>query len=262
MNDLKEKVVVITGGSSGIGLAIVKQLLNTEIKFLAMFELDHENSRKIVKDLEKVYKSKIGLYPCDVSKTSQLEENFEKVFQTYNTVDILINNAGIAHEDNPELMMDVNYKAVVLASLMVIKRIGKHKGGEGGTIVNIASTLGLQNIFYPIYCSTKHAVVSFTRTMEQHYETTGVRVVAICPGLTDTPILDTTYNNLEFNTYYLMDISSLKKQSPDTVAAAVMKIIKEGNCGSVWVVDNDEPPFAVKYHPQIDLLANSIKSNL
>lgn len=56
-------------------------------------------------------------------------------------------------------------KAVVLGSLMMIDRMGKHKGGKGGVIVNTASILGLKNIGMPIYCSTKHAVVSFTRCM-------------------------------------------------------------------------------------------------
>lgn len=81
----------------------------------------------------------------------------------------------------------------------MVKRVGKHHNGKGGTIVNIASVLGIRNIWFPIYCSTKHAVVSFTRTMAQHFHVTGVRMVAICPGLTNTPIIqNSAIGNLDF----------------------------------------------------------------
>lgn len=122
---------------------------------------------------------------------------------------------------------------MVLATLALIDRIGRRKGGRGGVIVNISSIVGLFNLDAPIYCSTKHAVVSFTRTMRVHlyiyvciymkyaytnkrarinqctcvlylqkqFEITGARVVAICPGLTETSLVTNHAGGLEYTDY-------------------------------------------------------------
>ncbi|EFN86416.1 15-hydroxyprostaglandin dehydrogenase [NAD+] [Harpegnathos saltator] len=76
---------------------------------------------------------------------------------------------------------------------------GKHKGGEGGLIVNISSILGLfsQNCMMPVYCVTKHAVVGFSEATANFYHDTGVRIVMLCPGLTLTPlVVDQPLENL------------------------------------------------------------------
>ncbi|KAJ8687885.1 hypothetical protein QAD02_023680 [Eretmocerus hayati] len=243
--DIKGKVGIITGATGGIGSQIVNQLLENEIKFIALFDLDNVKTRKKFDDLKQIYGNRVGFFSCDVTKTAELAENFDQVLKIYPTVDILINNAGIIHEDEPEKMIDMNYKAVVLGSLMFINRFGKHKGGKGGVIVNTASIAGLVNLNLPIYCSTKHAVVSFTYSMAEQYKTTGVRVVAICPGVTVTPLLDDIPRGLDFiNNDRLLE--PFPVQQPDNVAKAFIKIIQKGESGDVWVSEKNEAPYSVR----------------
>ncbi|OXU30567.1 hypothetical protein TSAR_007172, partial [Trichomalopsis sarcophagae] len=178
--------------------------------------------------------------------------NFDKVMESHKTIDILINNAGIAGENKPELLVDVNLKALIVASYNIIERIGKHKGGKGGVIVNIASIVGLASGISPVYCATKHGVVGFTRTLQMSYGVTGVRVLAICPSFTNTGIIKMgVVNDLEYLKQEGIDAvpADIYLQSPDSIAKAVIDAIKtEDGDASVWVARRDEPafPFAEK----------------
>ncbi|XP_016841512.1 15-hydroxyprostaglandin dehydrogenase [NAD(+)] [Nasonia vitripennis] len=257
IREVKDKVVVITGGTSGIGLSIAKHMLKNGAKYVALFELDHENSRIVFDELHKQYHDRIGFYPCDVTKTDLIYNNFDKVMESHKTIDILINNAGIADDNKPELSVDINLKALVVASYKFIARIGKHKGGKGGVIVNIASTAGIVSGVLPVYCATKHGVVGFTRTLQMSYGLTGVRVLAICPSFTNTPIVKLTLNDdLKFLEPVLRFMSDVYFQSPDSVAKAVIDAIKSSDGdASVWAVKRDEPAFPVAekedYHDYI-----------
>ncbi|OXU30576.1 hypothetical protein TSAR_007181 [Trichomalopsis sarcophagae] len=246
--DINNKVAIITGGAGGIGAAIVNRLLEHGIKLVALFDLDNSNTKENFMDLQKKYGKRVELYLCDVTNKAQFEENFDKVLKTHKTIDILFNNAGIGSDIHTELMIDLNYKAVVLGSILFIERLGKHKGGKGGIIVNTASILGLRNLdCLPIYCSTKHAVVSFTRCLDVQYNTTGVRVVAICPGVTATPLLSNISKAMDFIvTDVEKSFKELKSQAPEFVADAVVKIIQKGKSGDVWVAEDSQAPYAVK----------------
>ncbi|OXU30577.1 hypothetical protein TSAR_007182 [Trichomalopsis sarcophagae] len=246
--DIKNKVAIITGGAGGIGVAIVKRLLEYGIKLVALFDIDNSNTKKIFMDLQKRYGKRVELYPCDVTNKAEFEENFDKVLKTHKTIDILFNNAGIGSDIHTELMIDLNYKAVVLGSILFIERLGKHNGGKGGIIVNTASILGLRNFdCLPVYCSTKHAIVSFTRCLDVQYNNTGVRVVAICPGLTVTPLLSSVTKPMDFIvTDIQKSFRELKTQAPECVADAVIKIIQKGKSGDVWVAEDSQAPYAVK----------------
>ncbi|NP_001161174.1 alcohol dehydrogenase-like isoform X1 [Nasonia vitripennis] len=252
IREVKDKVVVITGGTSGIGLSIAKLMLKNGAKYVALFELDHKNSRIVFDELHKQYHDRIGFYPCDVTKTDLISDNFDKVMESHKTIDILINNAGIAGENEPELLVDVNLKALVVASYKIIDRIGKQNGGKGGVIVNMASIAGIASGISPVYCATKHGVVGFTRTLQLSYGVTGVRVLAICPSFTNTPIIKMgVVNDLEYLKQEGIDTvpADVYLQSPDSVAKAIIDAIKtEDGDASVWVVTRDEPafPFAEK----------------
>ncbi|XP_039429106.2 alcohol dehydrogenase 2-like [Culex pipiens pallens] len=124
--------------------------------------------------------------------------------------------------------------------------MSRNKNGNGGIVVNISSIAGLEPLpFCVTYSATKFGIVGFTRSMGQQiiYNKTGVKVMAICPGATETAI----YNNagisiLSFpwmSEYIEQLILAYKTQQPEVVGKAVVKIITEGNNGSVWVVSED-----------------------
>ncbi|XP_043260461.1 15-hydroxyprostaglandin dehydrogenase [NAD(+)]-like [Colletes gigas] len=130
--------------------------------------------------------------------------------------------------------------------------MGKHKGGKGGVIANVASIAGLLVLHKsPVYCSTKHAVVGFSRCLQDNYGQTGVRALVLCPGFTDTSILkNISQKGLDFidndanKTFYDYTL-----QSADHVGKAMVGLIQKGGNAGIWVVENAEPPYAVEIPP-------------
>jgi 15-hydroxyprostaglandin dehydrogenase (NAD) len=201
--------------------------------------------------LRKKYKNcRYEYYACDVKDVSEFTACYERVLAHKSYVDILINNAGVIDDKNIDLTIDVNFKAVVHGTMIAVERMGKHKNNKGGVVVNVASKLGLENhSSLPVYCASKHAVVSFVRSMKEHNKTLGVRIVSLCPGQTNTNMIkpDNLRNSaLEFVSQDEIDqLQHPYIQSPDSVASAIIEIIKRGNEGDVWLAQHDQPPFYV-----------------
>lgn len=89
-------------------------------------------------------------------------------------------------------MINVNVAALVRGTLLGLEYMGKHKKGKGGHIINVASIYGLQGLSgSPIYCGTKHFVIGFSRSIGDKYygQLTGVKVMTVCPGVTDTSMI-------------------------------------------------------------------------
>ncbi|CAB0043612.1 unnamed protein product [Trichogramma brassicae] len=142
--------------------------------------------------------------------------------------------------------------AVINCSLVGIDRMGHHHKGHGGAIVNVASIFGLRTSpAFPIFAATKWGVVGFTKSMRDHRENLGVRVMAMCPGLTETSLLhrDIKEETLPFIPEAMLNEAfqcSTYIQQPESVGAAIVKMIEEGEAGAVWVSEDNEPPYAVK----------------
>ncbi|XP_032454719.1 alcohol dehydrogenase 1-like [Nasonia vitripennis] len=104
--------------------------------------------------------------------------------------------------------------------------MGNHKGGKGGVVANIASIVGLMiTPAAPIYAATKHDIISFVKSMEGHNETLGVRVVCICPHLTDTSMVANLEEKnllLDFCKDLIHESYKTMKQKPETVASAII----------------------------------------
>ncbi|KAL7304572.1 hypothetical protein TKK_0003355 [Trichogramma kaykai] len=259
--EIADKICLITGGLGGIGTALIERLLLKRAKFVAILDLAGEANEKKSDELLSRHGSRVGFYKCDVTNKAEFIDIFDRVLGEFGAIDILVNNAGVANENTPDLVMDTNYKATVNGCLAMIDRMGKHRGGRGGCCcVNTASIMGLVNGLLPIYCSTKHAVVSFTRTMDDlQCKNTGVRVMAVCPGLTETPMIvdimtkKLSYVDLSPN----VDVARMITQPPDHVAEAFVAVIERGRSGEVWVCEDNLPPYPVQDCPDYKTLKRS-----
>lgn len=184
---IKNKVAIVTGGSSGIGASIVEELLAEGVK-VANFDLSegtltHDN---------------LLFASVDVSSRESVEAGLAKVLETFGTVDALVNNAGI---NIPRLLVDskdaksefelsdaifdkmiaVNQKGVYLMS-QAVGRVLAEK--QSGVIINMSSESGLEGSEgQSCYAATKAAVNSFTRSWAKELGKQGVRVVGIAPGI-------------------------------------------------------------------------------
>ncbi|XP_017776587.1 PREDICTED: 15-hydroxyprostaglandin dehydrogenase [NAD(+)]-like [Nicrophorus vespilloides] len=242
------KVALVTGGANGIGICMVRELLKNGVKGVVMADVNSTLGEKYSKELgDKVYFMKV-----DVTNKQQLESAFKMAFTKFGGLDIVCNNAGIFDEVNWEMTIAVNINAVVQGTLLGFQYMGKDKNGKGGVIVNTGSILGLQAIASgPVYSGTKHFVVNFDRAFGTpfYYDRTGVKVVTICPGITDTILLKQVKGLEAFDglTKYANDqLMAMPLQPAENVARGMITAISQGENGSAWVAALNKPAYEEK----------------
>jgi hypothetical protein len=179
------KVAIITGGSSGIGLAIVQAFLNDNYQ---VFNLD-------------IKPSKYGeFYHCDLTQPVQIKNAIADIAQN-NKIDILICNAGMHYsgtieqtdDDTFDHMFALNVKGAIHAIKQVLPSM---KAQKSGTILIISSdqaVIGKRNSF--AYNLTKHALASLAKTTALDYAEFGIRANAVCPGTIETPLYHQAIKN-------------------------------------------------------------------
>lgn len=205
MRGLEGKNAIVTGGSSGIGQAIAVRLgqegVNVAINYVGRVDGACETKTAIERGLDSCMASmqsngtKPILVEADVSDERQVAGMFDEVMSTYGSIDILINNAGIQiAEDSEHLSVDdfdrvlgVNLRGSFLCAQHAIRSMLEH--GTAGSIVNVSSVH--QIIPKPRFLSysvSKGGMQNLTRTLALEYASRGIRVNAVAPGATITPI--------------------------------------------------------------------------
>lgn len=185
-----EKVAVITGGASGIGLATAKKLLSEGAKVVLVDW--NEDVSEIAKTLNN---DAIGI-KCDVSSDTDVQKCVNEIKEKFGHINFLVANAGIgggpnkAHEvsvDEWNKVIGVNQTGVFLMNKYVISEMLKN---GGGAIVNTSSMYGLVGTTMSFaYSASKGAINQMTRSLALTYARDNIRVNAVAPGYVDTPIL-------------------------------------------------------------------------
>lgn len=125
--------------------------------------------------------------------------------------------------------------------------------GRGGTVINVASVMGLVPVSgCPVHTMTQFGIIGFTRSLGygNHFDRTGVRVMALCPGFTNTQLLSEAIGNCindKFACELEKEIEDSCVQEPEFVAKALIKMLKEGSNGSIWVSENCLEAYEVDY---------------
>ena len=194
MSDQGQRVALITGATSGIGLAIAKSLAAQGNKvFICARNAD--NVALTVKQLREEGLEAHGI-ACDVRSAGDVRAFVTAAVDRYNSVDILVNNAGrsgggVTANIADELWFDVintNLNSVFLVTRDVLS-IGGMGRKPWGRIVNIASTAGKQGVVLGApYSASKHGVVGFTKALGNELGKSGITVNAVCPGYVETPM--------------------------------------------------------------------------
>ncbi|KAL0870991.1 hypothetical protein ABMA27_004808 [Loxostege sticticalis] len=243
------KTFLITGGASGLGAGYVESFLKDGAKSVAILDISEQAGKALVEKLNKVYPGKVIFIKWDVSNEENLIRAFNEVVEKFKTVDVLINNAGIMNDSSHiwRKASEVNYLGLVSLTLKGIKHMNKEEGGKGGTIINVASVAAfMKNPFLPIYAGAKAAVLQFTHSIASGLtEDTGVRVMTMCFGATDTPLL----HNLDKLVYdqkfgkVLLDLvdDDYIIQKAESAIKGVVDTFKQGYNKSVWLVADDKP---------------------
>lgn len=188
----KNKVALVTGGSRGIGEAIVKQL--SEEGAIVYYTYVNE-TEKIEKEIQCAAETNIYPIKSDVSDYNSVESTIKKIVEEKNSIDFVINNAGITRDRAFALMKVGNWEEVINTNLNgtfnvcknVIMKMVKQKSGK---IVNITSVSGMVGTPYQTnYSASKAGIIGFTKSIAREVAGNGITVNAVAPGLINTDIL-------------------------------------------------------------------------
>jgi 3-oxoacyl-[acyl-carrier protein] reductase len=195
MNLLKGKVVLLTGGSRGIGSSIAEECVKNGADLAFTYLSSEEKAQRIVKELESSG-TKVKAYRSDASDFSQAEELVKQVLEEFGKIDVLINNAGITR-DNLMLRMSeeqwdevvrVNLKSVFNLTKQVLRPMLKNRGGS---IINMSSVVGVfGNAGQANYAASKAGIIGFTKSIAKEVGSRGIRCNAIAPGFIETEMTE------------------------------------------------------------------------
>ncbi len=191
MTDLAGKIVVVTGGASGIGLATVEKLAGLKA-VVVVGDLAAEPSPALRGLMDK-YKQDLSYVPLDVASRESCHRFVSGVVERYGRIDGLVNNAGIcpnegemASDELYDRIMSVNLKGVWhmgTEAIQVMKAQTAGPNGGKGVIVNTASDAALKGIKgIAAYTASKHGVLGLTRTWCKEWTPVGIRINAVAPG--------------------------------------------------------------------------------
>lgn len=222
-----DKVVVVTGASSGIGLAIAHRLSKNGCKVFGLARRDFSD------ELFKCFKA-------DITDIQSVEKVFAEVYESEGRIDAVVNNAGMgiagaveyANLDSIQRIFDTNLTALVKISSIAVKYLKKSKGN----LINIGSVAGELPIpFQACYSATKAGVLNFSLALDGELRRFGIKVTVIQPGDTKTGFTkariieggEADYNGRIDKSVKRMEHDEQNGKSPDSVAKAVQKTLKK-----------------------------------
>jgi 3-hydroxybutyrate dehydrogenase len=188
---LKGKTALVTGSTSGIGLGIAKALARQGANIVLNGFGDSEGPKAEIAALGV----KVGYHEADMSKPAQIEAMMKYAAETFGSVDVLVNNAGIQHvakiEDFPperwDAVIAINLSSAFHATRLALPAMKK---ANWGRIINLASVHGLvASAEKSAYVAAKHGLVGLTKVTALETATTGITCNAICPGWVLTPLV-------------------------------------------------------------------------
>ena len=226
-----EKVAIVTGGSRGIGKAIVEALARKNIKVIANYNQSEEKAKKLKEELEKENIS-IDIFKADVSKREEVKEMVDDTIKKYGKIDILINNAGIDQEkmfqdisdEDWDNIVKVNLYSVFCTTQEVIKYMISKKNGS---VINISSIYGINGgSCAVVYSATKAGINGMTKALAKELGPSNIRVNSIAPGYIDTDMNEK---------YAEEEIEQIKEETP------LVKIGKPEDIAKCieWLIEDD-----------------------
>ncbi len=193
-SELKNKVVLITGASRGIGRAIAVEFAKAGSKVIVNYNQNHSEADKTLSDVKK-YNNNCMKIQADVSVFDDVKKMISFIEKNFGPVDILINNAAIAEtrnidtitEDDWDRTININLKSVFLVTQSVVGPMRKNKWGR---IINISSTaVQLGGIIGPHYTASKAGIIGLTHSYSSILVSEGITVNAIAPALIETEMI-------------------------------------------------------------------------
>lgn len=218
MKDTEGKVAIVTGGSSGIGKAISKRLIEEGME-VVIADIDEDKGQHTADEIGADFMQ------CDVSSFDQVENVVDSTVEEHGKLDVMVNNAGIGSDHDIEDMEIQEWRQVLSVDLDGVmhgmKAATPHLKETEGFIINTASIYGLVgDVGATAYNAAKGGVVNFTRSVADDLARYNVNVNSICPGFVDTPMIEEAMEEEEFKQHVLGETPMGRVAEPEEIAGA------------------------------------------
>ena len=239
----KDQIVLVTGGTRGIGRAIALEFGRKGAKLVVNYTSSEEKAKALVSELAEMGCEAVAIQ-ADVSKAEDAERLVSEAVKAFGRVDVLVNNAGITRdnllirmkESDWDEVMNVNLKGAFLMSKAVGKLMLKQRSGA---MVNLTSVVGIMgNAGQANYSASKAGVIGLTKSLAREFASRGVRVNAVAPGYILTDM--TSVLSDEATSHFTSQIPLGRAGTPEDVAKAVCFLCSEDSAymtGQVLHVD-------------------------
>lgn len=226
---LKGKIAVVTGGTQGIGRAIVETFVREGAHVYSISRHVFQGQRSFD---EAHLQEGVTFLVGDVSNASEVKATLMEVKKAAGRIDILVNNAGVEFNEligmNDEQHMRLMFETNVFGTIFMTQYVSRMmmRNDAGASIVNISSGVGIRgNAGQSVYAATKGAIIAFTRSVAKELARYGIRVNSVAPGLTDTGMLSETKDEeLEKR---VSSIALGRAARPDEIAEACVFLASE-----------------------------------
>jgi 3-oxoacyl-[acyl-carrier protein] reductase len=217
-----KRIVLVTGGSKGIGKAIVTAFAEADDAVVINYSKSKNEAEALKEELSQRNDS-ISIEKADVANYAQVKEMINNVIKKHGRIDVLVNNAGITRDSFLMLMSERDWNDVIDINLTGVfncsKAVSEYMISQrGGVIINIASLSGITGLpGQTNYSAAKGGVIAFTKALAKELASFGIRVNAVAPGVIETEIINSLDERIKHN--FLSHIPLKRFGRPEEVAS-------------------------------------------
>ncbi len=232
MTNLQGSAAIVTGGSRGIGAAIVRELAKNGVNVVINYQSSSEAATALVQEVESTHGVKAYAVQADVSKTEDARRLVTEAKERFGRLDILVNNAGITRDRTFRKLSEEDWNQVIQVNLNSIFYITQAAlpdllESENGRIISISSIIGQAGGFGQTnYSAAKAGIIGFTKSLALELAKTNVTVNSICPGFIETDML--AFVKEEIRETIKARIPQRRFGLPEEIAKGVLYLVKDG----------------------------------
>ena len=186
-NKFKGKVVLVTGASSGIGRQVSLDFSDHGAQSIILVARSQSKLEDLEKIIRRKFATEVSVYPCDISKKTEVAKMGREILERYGYIDILVNNAGFGiygkvqrqSIEDIESIIFTNYLGMVYCTKVFLDSMTSRKSGHIVNVASVAGSFGVAGL--SAYCASKYAVLGFSESLSQELHGTGIGITVVSP---------------------------------------------------------------------------------